>query len=37
MRKIWLPVVDDIRNTFLNPGPEILMVLKQIGGWARAR
>jgi len=31
-----LAIVDDIRNSFANPSPEILKVLKQIGGWARA-
>ncbi len=31
-----LPVVDNIRNSFLNPRPDILKVLKQAAGWARA-
>ena len=32
----WLPVVDDIRNSFLKPGPEFLNMLKQAAGWAKA-
>ncbi len=32
----WLPVVDGIRNSLLDPGPELLKVLKQAEEWAKA-
>jgi len=36
VRVEWLPVVDDIRNSLFNPGPELLKVLKRAAEWAEA-